>query len=239
MARQSTNDGCRLTPYGEFASDLESDSSGTAQEYHSPWEGFSSGEEAELVHTPSSPRDELYLRLRKQAGQAGADFCSLHTERPIQAGGSSLAVFLLFGDESRRDECWTTLQHTLKVRAEVWFSGRQTPRSPTPSSSSESEDEDASVDDAATEECSIVLLLDLERPLSGLWTWLGLQRKVERYLGCPRSRGSRLHPTLRKVDYISFELISVYDRNTWIDDRAAVLAGCRKVQHVPEVAVTE
>lgn len=239
-ASGSTQDGSRRpTFYTESDSDTNSSaSSDTAQAYYSPCGGSSSGDE-QIISNLAKPRDELYLTLRKQAGQAGADFCYLQDRPVVQAGGSTLAVFLLFRDETRRDECWSILDKTIKVRAEVWFSGQQSPRSPSTSGSESSDDDNNSVDEAAMEECSIVLLLDLYRPLSGRWTGPELQRAVEKYLGCPRSRGGRLSPTLKKMDFISFELIPLCEVETWLKTRSNTLAECRKLLHVPEVIVTE
>lgn len=239
----TAQDGSRPpTLYTESDSDTNSSaSSDTAQAYYSPCEGSSSGDE-QVIPNLAKPRDELYLTLRKQAGQAGADFCYLEDRPVVQAGGSTLAVFLLFRDETRRDECWSILDKTIKVRAEVWFSGQQCPQFPSTSGSESGGDDDEgsdNIDEAAIEECSIVLLLDLHRPLSGCWTGPELQRAVEKYLGCPRSRGGRLSPTLKRMDFISFELIPLCEVETWLKTRSNTLAECRKLLHVPEVIVTE
>lgn len=219
-----------VTLHSVWSSDSES--SGTVQEFYSPagGSGASSDEEA-APGVFSRKRDEVYSTLRERAGSAGADFCRFDDVIPVQAAQSTLAVYFLFGDETCRNECWTVLENRIKTKADVWLSGRESPRSPSLSGS----DSSATVGEA----CSLVLLLNVVLPLPGPWNRLELQREVERHLGCPRSRGGRLCPVLRKAHKLSFEVIASSAFEGWCEEREDLFGRCRKMLHDPETAAPQ
>src|SRR5689334_10370192 len=114
MAFVSTDDSCSFV-YEE--TELDSHSSSTEQEYYSPTDLSLIGDEAlEAIPFCNNP---LYWGLRERAGLAAFDFRQVDEAVPIQAGGSTLAIFLHFPDAVRMDTCWEQLQKRLKVRADI------------------------------------------------------------------------------------------------------------------------
>jgi len=209
-------------------SESDSASSGTLQEYYTPREGSSCVQDS--VEVVAGPVDEVYSALRSQVGAQGADFREAEGMKPLDVGLSTFAVFLLFADESRREQCWSSLEQRINVRAETWFSVEQTARSPPPSSV----DEDRLAGKAAPEACSVILLLDLPHPVSGRWSGTGLEGKLEKVLGCPPSRGGRLSPVLKKAVSSSFEVVSLETMDEWLEQRSVALDRCWQASYILE-----
>jgi hypothetical protein len=128
---------------------------------------------------------------------------------PVDAGGSTLAIFLAFEDGGRMKECWRHLYHTARVSTDVWLSGQ------------------------IMTECFIIFLPDLDQPLSGKWALLDLEREAEMFLGCHKSRSGR-RPVLLRQATMTVEVLPQSGRQQWIEERESLLRDCRRIWDLSE-----
>lgn len=156
----------------------------------------------------------LLRQLQSRAGARLVEFPEGDELRPVDAGGSTLAIFLVFEDEGRMKECWRHLFHTVCVSTDVWLS------------------------EQTTTEYFIILLFDLDQPLAGKWALPDLERKAESFLGCAKSRSGRRPVVLRQAT-MTVEVLPQSGRQQWMEERESLLRDCRRFWDLSEIEPEE
>lgn len=119
----------------------------------------------------------------------------------LSGGRCTVAVLFVFDDDARRDDCCDFLRTALRVPADAWLLTGGEP--------------------------SLLLFLSVDWPLEGpCWT-REVDHELERWLGCPRSRGGRTHPVLSLASEIRYEVVDESVRGAWLCDREDVLRDCQ------------
>lgn len=161
--------------------------------------------QGEMDHRPNGREEDstsLYAELRRCADGTVLDFCSVRQQQAVGRGRDfTLAVMFLFEHGASRKACWRVLRDILRVSADIWWSLR--------------------------DEVSLLLLLSLETPLSGVYTAARLDRYLASFLGCSCGLFGRADLMLRHVRRISYEVVPVDSRDDWVAKRDDVLRPCR------------
>lgn len=171
-------------------------------------------------------RDLVREELESRAGHRLILFPKEEDVCSLDAGGSTLAIFLSFEGEARMDKCWKHLYHMCTVSTDVWISRWRSRAFSYVSCAPEGVYEEG--------ECSMIFLLDLHRPLSGSWTREGLERRAEAFLGCSRSRGGK-RPIVLRDAVMTVEVLLQSERERWIEERSDVLEKCERLVDLVEI----
>ncbi|KAH7184235.1 hypothetical protein DER44DRAFT_803519 [Fusarium oxysporum] len=189
------------------SNDSGSESSATLDAWH---DAVIEGDRDEQSDTePGEGEYSLLRQLQSRAGARLVEFPEGDEHGPVDAGGSTLAIFLAFEDGGRMKECWRHLYHTARVSTDVWLSGQ------------------------TMTECFIIFLPDLDQPLSGKWALLDLEREAEMFLGCHKSRSGR-RPVLLRQATMTVEVLPQSGRQQWIEERESLLRDCRRIWDLSE-----
>lgn len=175
--------------------------------------------------------EDLFSALRERAQGPCFSFDleqgDVEVATGTSAAPSTVACCFRFVDSTARRHFWARLEPRLGETCAVWFSPSGKVSTPPGGSVTET-----GTDAAPSSAVTLVLLL---RPIylflfsiSGVMRLAEVRHVVEKaYLGCPRSRGNRLAPLLRRPDDAFFEVISDgYAENGWLRSRRALLQPC-------------